>query len=82
MLPFTSVHKALHYLILRDVNHYLVKSAREVENTDCIYADPHLTGILNITLYHRMVRLQFWSSGECGVPFHCHYSQILSDLEW
>ena len=29
---------------------------------------------------HLMVRLYFWSSGECGVPFHCHYSQVYSDL--
>ena len=31
--------------------------------------------------YHHMVRLLFWSSRECGVLFHCHYSQVHSDLE-
>ena len=30
---------------------------------------------------HLMVRLQFWRSRECGVPFYCHYSQVHSDLE-
>ena len=23
-----------------------------------------------------LVRLSFWSSGKCGVLFHCHYSQV------
>ena len=26
------------------------------------------------TKLHLMIRLQFWRSGECGVPLHCHYS--------
>ena len=32
------------------------------------------------TKLHMMVRLQSWSFGECGVSFHCHYSQVHS--EW
>ena len=23
---------------------------------------------------HLVVRLQFWISRKCGVPYHCHYS--------
>ena len=34
------------------------------------------------TLLHLMVRLQFWISGECGVPLDCHYSQVPSVTEW
>ena len=33
------------------------------------------------TLNNLMVRLQSWSFRECGVPLHCHYSQVLSDME-
>ena len=31
------------------------------------------------TKLHPVVRLQFLTSGECGVPFRCHYSQVHSD---
>ena len=31
---------------------------------------------------HLVARYQLWSSGECGVPLHCHYSQVHSDPEW
>ena len=31
---------------------------------------------------HLMIRFEFWKSCEHGVPFHCHYSQVHSDLEW
>ena len=34
------------------------------------------------TKLHLMVKLQFQSSGECGVHLHCHYSQVHSDPEW
>ena len=29
-----------------------------------------------------MVRLQFWRSGECGVPLHHHFPLVQSDPEW
>ena len=29
-----------------------------------------------------MVRLHFWKSGKCCIPFHCHYSQVHSNMEW
>ena len=34
------------------------------------------------TKLHLIVRLQFRRSGECSIRFHCHYSQVHSDLEW
>ena len=34
------------------------------------------------TRLHLMVRLQFWSSGECRIPFNWHHSQVYSHLEW
>ena len=34
------------------------------------------------TKLHLMVRLQSCSFEECGVPFHCHYSQVDSDPDW
>ena len=30
---------------------------------------------------HWMVRFQSWSFGECGLPSHCHYSQVHSDQD-
>ena len=33
------------------------------------------------TKLHLMVKLQFWRSGECGIPLHYHYSQVHSDSE-
>ena len=32
-------------------------------------------------IWHLMMRFQFWSFVECGVPLHCHYYQDHSDLE-
>ena len=42
----------------------------------------HTSGVLSIALNHLMVRLQSWSLGECGVPLHCDYSWVHSNLEW
>ena len=37
----------------------------------------------NMTLNNLMVRFQqCWSFGECGVPLHCHRSQVHSGPEW
>ena len=42
-----------------------------------------LTSVLDMTLNNLMVRLQqCWSFGECGVPLHCHCSQVHSGPEW
>ena len=38
--------------------------------------------VMDMTLKHLMVKLKSWNFGECGVPPHCHYSQIHSDPEW
>ena len=41
------------------------------------------TSVLDVTLNNLMVKLQWcWSFGECGVPLHCHRSQVHSGLEW
>ena len=32
-----------------------------------------------VTKLHQMVRLQFWSFGECGVHLHYYYSQVYYD---
>ena len=34
------------------------------------------------TKVHLLVRLLFGSSGKCGLPLHCHYFQVHSDLVW
>ena len=39
--------------------------------------------VLDTTLNNLMVRFQqCWSFGECGVPLHCHRSQVHSGPEW
>ena len=44
---------------------------------------PPPTSVLDMTLNNLMVRFQqCWSFGECGVPLHCHRSQVHSGLEW
>ena len=44
---------------------------------------PPLTSVLVMTLNNLMVRFQqCWSFGECGVPLHCHRSQVHSGPEW
>ena len=41
------------------------------------------TSVLDITLNNLMVRFQqCWSFGDCGVPLHCHRSQVHSGPEW
>ena len=38
---------------------------------------PPSTSVLDMTLNNLMVRFQqCWSFGECGVPLHCHRSQV------
>ena len=34
------------------------------------------------TKTHLIERLQFCRYEECGVPLHCHFSEIPSDLKW
>ena len=43
---------------------------------------PLSTGVLDLLLNQQMVRLLSWNFGECGVPFHWHYSPVQSDSEW
>ena len=44
---------------------------------------PPLTSVLDMTLNNLMVRFrQCWSFGECGIPLHCHRSQVHSGPEW
>ena len=43
---------------------------------------PPTTSVLDMTLNNLMVRFQqCWSFGECGVPLHCHRSQVHSGPE-
>ena len=49
----------------------------------CRGVSPPLTSVLDMTLNNLMVRFQqCWSFGECGVPLHCHCSQVHSGPEW
>ena len=49
----------------------------------CRGVRPPLTSVLDMTLNNLMVRFQqCWSFGECGVPLHCHRSQVHSVPEW
>ena len=44
---------------------------------------PPPKSVLDMTLNDLMVRFQWcWSFGECGVPLHCHRSQVHSSPEW
>ena len=43
---------------------------------------PSPMSVLIMILDHLIARLQSWSFGKCGVPLHCHYSYVHSDLEW
>ena len=38
--------------------------------------------VLDLMLNHLMVRFSPETLGECGVPLHCHYTQVHSELEW
>ena len=65
-------------LFVKDMN--LAQSAGAVECTDCTSAegkDPPSTSVLDMTLNNLMVRF-----GECGVPLHCHCSQVHCGPEW
>ena len=31
---------------------------------------------------HQMMKIQFWSSGECEVTLYRYYSQVHTDPEW
>ena len=68
------------------------ESAEDVEYTNCIAAKTHTsnvwprhdtppTCVLDMTLNHLMLRFQSWNFEECGVPLHCHYSQVHADPE-
>ena len=49
----------------------------------CRGVRPTLKSVLDMTLNNLMVRFQqCWSFGECGVPLHCHRSQVHSGPEW
>ena len=49
----------------------------------CRGVRPPLTSVLDMTLNNLMVRFQqCWSLEECGVPLHCHRSQVHSGPEW
>ena len=37
------------------------------------------TSALDMTQNHLIVKLHSWSFGECGVPLHCHCTQVHSD---
>ena len=65
-------------------NTTFAQSAGTVEYTNCFSAeglDPTPMSVLDMTLNYLMMRFQPWSFGECGVPLHCHCSQIHSGLE-
>ena len=49
----------------------------------CRGVRPPPTSVLDMTLNNLMVRFQqCWSFGKCGVPLHCHCSQVHSGPEW
>ena len=44
---------------------------------------PPPKSVLDMALDNLMVRFQqCWCFGECGVPLHCHRSQVHSRPEW
>ena len=44
---------------------------------------PPPMSVLDMTLNNLMVRSQLrWSFRECGVPLHCHRSEVHSVPEW
>ena len=43
---------------------------------------PTPTNVLDMKINHLMVRLQPWSFEEYGVPFHCHWFLVHSDMEY
>ena len=51
--------------------------------TASLQQGPPPTSVLDMTLNNLMVRFQqCWSFGKCGVPLHCHCSQVHSGPEW
>ena len=67
---------------------HFAQSTDAVEYTDCTSAEgktspPLPMSVLDMTLNNLMVRFQwYWSFGECGVPLHCHCSQVHSGPAW
>ena len=52
-------------------------------STASLQRDNPPTSVLVMTLNNLTVRFrQCWSFGECGVPFHCHRSQVTSGPDW
>ena len=44
---------------------------------------PHSMSVQDMTLNNLMVRFQWcWNFGKCGVPLHCHCSQVHSGSAW
>ena len=58
--------------------------AGAVESINCTSAKGQtpLTIVQDMTQKYLIVRLQPWRFEECRVALHCHYSQVLSNLEW
>ena len=47
----------------------------------CREVKPNSQWFSRMTLKHQMMRIQSWSSGECGLPHHSHYPRVYSDPE-
>ena len=43
---------------------------------------PTPTSVLDMTPNYLLLRIHSWNFGKCGVPLHCHYSQVHSDPVW
>ena len=82
-LPLESIWRAEHLTVTIRVSRTALPS--RLGGGDCISAErwhPLPTSVLDMTQNNLMVRPRlWWSFGECGVPLHCHHSQVHSDPE-
>ena len=62
---------------------WINKKMEAVEDHDCPsrQGKTSSTSVLDLTLNHLITRLQPWRFGECGLPLHCYWSRVHSDLE-
>ena len=87
LFPFSRGYFLCGYIYIYLLSKLVLRSPFRWDSgySDCICCREEITPIKSASWYgtklHPMVRLLFWRYSGYGVPLHCHYFQIHSDLE-
>ena len=73
-IMFQMIFNNINTLTQKTLTAQSVGAVKYTEYISKVGLELPLTSILDMALN--------WSSGKCGVPLHCHYSQIHSGSEW